>query len=238
MKLVIFGNGFVGKTIADSLEQNTSHNIVRIDPQYFDTEYNDNADGVILCLPTPTINGNCDDSIIVDVLSTIGNDIPVLLKSTVTPDLMSKYPANVTYCPEFLRAAHAAKDWAAQKQLVLGGSNTDFWKNIFSYLNTTIIVTDRTTASMTKYMHNVWLATKVAFFHDIYNSNSYNHEHMICILSLFENIGPSHMMAPNSEGKLGYSGHCFPKDVEAFYNFTDNKILKAVLETNKDLQSK
>ena len=39
MKLIIFGNGFVGNTIADHLEQNTANKIVRIDPKYFDTKF-------------------------------------------------------------------------------------------------------------------------------------------------------------------------------------------------------
>ena len=54
---------------------------------------------------------------------------------------------------------------------------------------------------------------------------------MIGILSMFENIGPSHMKVE----KLGYDGSCFPKDVEAFANFTDSEILKKVMEVNDKL---
>jgi len=35
--------------------------------------------------------------------------------------------------------------------------------------------------------------------------------------------------------KLGYDGSCFPKDVEAFANFTDSEILKKVMEVNDKL---
>jgi len=66
--------------------------------------------------------------------------------------------------------------------------------------------------------------------------NEYNHETMINILSKFENIGPSHMSAPNDEGGLGYSGHCFPKDTEAFLNFSNSEIIKQVIETNNRLR--
>ena len=241
MKIIIFGNGFVGSVVANNLEQNTTHDIVRIDPQYFDTKLADHkdADGAILCLPTPTIDGKCNDNTIVIALEELGNDIPVLLKSTVTPDLLGAYPSNVTYNPEFLRASTASDDWNAQKYFILGGTaqGCKFWRTVFSYLDVCFFETDKETASMVKYVHNTWLATKVAFFHEIYSKlgDSYNHTNMSQLLGLFENIGPSHMTAPNSEGKLGYSGHCFPKDVEAFYNYSNSDIIKSVIETNKKL---
>ena len=242
MKLVIFGNGFVGNTVADHLEQNTTNKIVRIDPQYFDTKFADHkdADGAILCLPTPTINGKCDDNCIVSVLEELGNDIPVLLKSTVTPDLLETYPSNVTYNPEFLRAETALDDWSNQTYFILGGNaaGCEFWRNVFSYMDVCFFETNMTTASMVRYVHNTWLAAKVAFFHEVYYNlnDSYDHSKMIQILGLFENIGPSHMQAPNNEGKLGYGGHCFPKDVEAFYNYTNSDILKSIIETNNKLR--
>ena len=242
MKIIIFGNGFVGSAVADNLEQNTTYDIVRIDPQYFDTKFADHKDasGAILCLPTPTINGKCNDNCIVSVLKEVGNDIPVLLKSTVTPDLLETYPNNVTYNPEFLRASTAHEDWNNQEYFILGGDTAgySFWREVFSYLNICFFETDRTTASMIKYVYNIWLASKVALFHEIYYNlkGSYDHTKMTQILGLFENIGPSHMQAPNNEGKLGYGGHCFPKDVEAFYNYTNSNILKSIIETNNKLR--
>ena len=88
-------------------------------------------------------------------------------------------------------------------------------------------------------MHNCWLAMKVAFFHDMYSrlDKSIDYDRMIEILGLFENIGPSHMQAPNDEGKLGYGGHCFPKDVQAFYNYTDSGILEKIIDTNRRLKN-
>jgi len=66
--------------------------------------------------------------------------------------------------------------------------------------------------------------------------NSYNHDKMIDILGLFENIGPSHMKAPNEDGGLGFGGHCFPKDTEAFYDYSKSEILKTVIEVNNKLR--
>jgi len=241
--IIVVGCGFVGETVALSLEEN-GHDVVRIDPKYNENKIADyiySTDGVIVAVPTPTVNGVCDDSIIRQVLDEIGPSAPVLLKSTVTPDLMKDYFINVVYNPEFLRAKSAKEDFDHQEFFILGGEeyNVQYWKNVFSYLNATPLITDRHTASMVKYMHNVWLAMKVAFFHEIYSLDlGGDFYKMANILSNFENIGPSHMMAPNDEGKLGFGGHCFPKDTEAFLDFSGSEILQKVIEVNEKLRNK
>ena len=57
-------------------------------------------------------------------------------------------------------------------------------------------------------------------------------------LAMFERMGTSHMKAPNAEGKLGYSGACFPKDVKALTKILDHSILKYVDKVNKQLGDK
>jgi len=238
--ILVVGCGFVGETVAKSLEENGKE-VVRIDPKLNNNKIHDypKAKGAIVCVPTPTVDGRCDDSIIREVLEEL-RDIKVLLKCTVPPDMLATYPDNVTYNPEFLRANTAKEDWDKQKHFILGGSpqGCHFWRGVFSYLNVFFFDVDRATASMIKYVHNSWLATKVAFFHEMKNNldNSYNHDKMIDILGLFENIGPSHMKAPNEDGGLGFGGHCFPKDTEAFYDYSKSEILKTVIEVNKKLR--
>jgi len=240
--ILVVGCGFVGETVAKSLEQN-GRPVIRIDPKYNDNsiEMYHGTIGLkaIVCVPTPTVDEICDDSIIRKVLEELG-DVPVLLKCTVPPDMLQTYPKNVTYNPEFLRAKTAEEDFKNQKHFILGGTseNCEIWKNLFSYMNVEFIQTDRPTASMIKYLHNTWLATKVAFFHEIMNNvgGTYNHKAMVDILGKFENIGPSHMMAPNDDGGLGFGGHCFPKDTEAFLNFTNSEILRKVIEVNNKLK--
>lgn len=241
MKIMVVGCGFVGETIAQSLEENGVE-IIRIDPKLNDDKIIDylyEVDGAIVAVPTPTVNGKCDDSIIRQVLDQLGPAIPILLKCTVTPDLMKDYFINVTYNPEFLRAKTAKEDFDNQKFFILGGEshNVSYWRDVFSYMDAEPIITDRTTASMVKYMHNVWLAAKVAFFHEIFSllGDKYDHDQMIDILGKFENIGPSHMAVQDG---LGFGGHCFPKDTEAFYDFSGSDILKKVIEVNEKLRNK
>ena len=240
--ILVVGCGLVGETIAKSLEEE-GHTVVRIDPKYNNkiSDYLDVALSAVVAVPTPTVDGVCDDSMIQEVLEELG-DMPVLLKCTVPPNMLETYPENVTYNPEFLRAKTAEEDFKNQKHFILGGTteNCGIWKHLFSYMNVKFIETDRATASMVKYVYNCWLATKVAFFHEVMNNvgDKYNHKEMINILGKFENIGPSHISAPNDDGGLGFGGHCFPKDIEAFLNFTKSEILKQVIDTNNKLKDK
>jgi UDPglucose 6-dehydrogenase len=52
-------------------------------------------------------------------------------------------------------------------------------------------------------------------------------------------IGHSHLQVPGSDGKFGYGGTCFPKDVKAFIGYDKNNrlsILKEVEEANTILR--
>jgi|TARA_R110000796_G_scaffold183971_3_gene300559 UDP-glucose 6-dehydrogenase len=250
--MLVVGCGFVGNTVADYIETNSVVKVTRIDPiVYPDNIISDytTATCAIVAVPTPSLDNNkCDDSIVrsvIDQLMLLNKDIHILLKSTVSPEMMSTYPSNVTYCPEFLRAETAKEDFDNQKTLVIGvadntGTASKLWESIlYTTMNPDKYwLTDRNTACMVKYVHNTWLATKVAFFHEVYSKTKeldYDYSIMTDILSGFENIGPSHMKAENEKGTLGFAGHCFPKDILAFHEFTGSSILKQVIDTNNEL---
>ena len=235
-KILVIGCGYVGGTIADYLESECD--VIRIDPKYNKNKVEDflDADGAIICLPTPTIAGTPYDADIKEIVSKLG-DMRILIKSTILPYQLEDYPENVTYSPEFLREKFAKDDYLNQKHVVWGGTRKQvgWWLNIFRDLSKQNLVTTRETASMVKYVHNCWLATKVAFFHDLYSKLDVdiNYTEMTGILGMFENIGPSHMKVH----KLGYDGSCFPKDMEAFTNYTGSEILKTVMSVNDNLVS-
>jgi len=228
--ILVIGCGYVGNTVANSLS-----NVIKIDPKYYDNKIeNFMYDGAVICLPTPTVDGMCDDSLIEETIDKLG-DTRILIKSTVLPNLLDKYGDNVVYSPEFLREAHAERDYQKNNNIIWGGKRNqiDWWISKFHFEDKNNMIMNRKDASMVKYIYNCFLATKVAVFHEIYSKldKSFNYHSIINTLADFENIGPSHMRVK----QLGYDGNCFPKDMEAFANFLDSEILKNVIEVNKKL---
>lgn len=250
--IAIFGCGFVGGTVADYLEKYTEHDVIRIDPvRYPENDKEDakvKADGFVIAVPTPQgDDGFCDDSIVRAVIDDLGDEKPILIKSTVAPDMMDSYPSNVVYNPEFLRERCAMEDFMRQEFMIFGHrydnlEQATWWNEIMisgleNFRDT--MYTDRVTASAIKYVHNSWLATKVAFFHELYAKlpDDIHFYDLTDALAQFPHVGPSHMSAPNHEGKLGYSGACFPKDVSAMIRYCPElEILSNVHKVNTDLQ--
>ena len=231
-------------------------------------EYQDlrELDGAIFCLNAATMDSKEVDLVptikaITEVLKH-NPDVEIMVKSTIPMfTKLTKSPADghgwnerIVYNPEFLRETTAKEDFANQQYFILGVAkhlitydipaednvHAKFWTNLFapSLPNTEFIYTDRETAVMVKYTHNAWLATKVAFFHELSTQmpglSDYNE--MVNILSKFENIGPSHMSIPNADGGLGYGGGCFPKDMKAISFLLQHAIVDRVVDLNEDLK--
>ncbi len=250
MNIAVFGCGYVGGTVADWLESQ-KHTVYRIDPKlYPDTDVAQalmECSHIIIAVPTPMQeDGTCDDSVVLEILRNDHMDYrhKILLKSTVTPDLINNYPAQVCVSPEFLRARYAKQDFENSEVFVIGhhdnvSKDADEWIELFSPLGCHVTKCSRETASLIKYTHNAWLATKVAFFHELFkrtrNMENFNYNDLSMTLSRMKNIGASHMIVPNDEGGLGYTGHCFPKDIEALTNFVKHSILEEVKKTNNTL---
>ena len=251
-RIAVFGCGFVGGTVADFLLA-SGINVVRVDPKLYPN--NDpleailDSDGIVICVPTPSRpSGNCDDRIVRQVLSMCDYRTKILLKSTVTPNNVQQYDTNVVYNPEFLRERTAVKDFNEQPVQIFGHhkhnkEDAEWWAKLFSKCHThdiETVFTNRRTASMIKYTHNSFLATKVAWFHQLYANlpPEVDYDTMISTLGLFERIGNSHMQAPNHDGNLGYGGACFPKDVKALTKILDHSILSYVEEVNTQLGEK
>jgi UDPglucose 6-dehydrogenase len=246
--IAVFGCGFVGETIAKFLEKNHVE-VIRIDPELYASTNPQQAiaeaDGIIIAVPTPSNeDGTCNDSIVQSVLEAIPLDHKVLLKSSVTFECLRDYEDNVVYNPEFLREATAEQDFLQQEQFILGHRNNrrdaEWWEDLFSEcfgkdLNTVYCTTEE--ASMIKYAHNAFLATKVAWFHELYANMpaGIDYNKVTKALGNFSRIGPDMMKAPNAQGKLGYGGSCFPKDVTALTKVIDHDILEQVKKTNKKL---
>ena len=139
MKIAIIGVGYVGSAVSQFLKKHL-YKVEEVDPKWSTTTVSDvrsSCEAFILCLPTPSNeDGSCDDSIVRKVIEQLDTHKPILIKSTITPDLLESYPSNVTYSPEFLRALHAKEDFENSTHFILGGEDeryyrprTSWWRN-------------------------------------------------------------------------------------------------------------
>lgn len=254
MKIIIAGYGFVGKAVVNTLKQ--QHHCIVVDPNGGTNLIEDHhdADGIIVCVSTPPLeNGGCDDSNIRNVLDQVPEHMPVLIKSTVLPDLIDQITLDyenhsICYSPEFLRSKSANFDFANQSFMVIGGVDPGgFWQDLFrpvlAKCNLYFACSVKE-ASMIKYTANSFLATKVAFFNQIYDlcqSNGTDYNTVRQILTHDVRIGNSHTLVPGVDGERGFGGHCFPKDTTAFrkYAYSLNKpvtILDSAMDYNKTVR--
>jgi len=248
MKIIIAGYGFVGKAVGQTLQ--TKHDIVIVDPKYTTEEIKDHydADGLIICVDTPTTeDGICDVRNISDILDSVPIFMPVMIKSTVTPSALEAFDNiykdhSIVYSPEFLRAATSTKDFAEQKFMIIGGEDPEgFWQETFSLVlpNCKLFFQcSKIEASMTKYSVNSFLAAKVSFFNqlfDICEANGADYSIVRQMITHDQRIGSSHTLVPGLDGERGFGGACFPKDTQAFIKYA--KTINApfsILEASKE----
>jgi len=234
MKIIIVGYGFVGKAVFNALK--TKHEVVIVDPQYNTNEIKDHhdADGVIVCVPTPTTENNiCDASALSSVIDGIPIFLPILIKSTVTPAIVEGFETlysshSIVYSPEFLRASTANQDFLNQKYIVLGGEDPEcFWQELFqNTLPNCNLIFNCTAkeACLIKYSANSFLALKTSFFNqiaDICDKTGMDFDIVRHILSQDQRIGKDHTLVPGPDGLRGWGGACFPKDTAAFIQWTN-----------------
>ncbi len=256
MKIIIAGYGFVGKAVANALKN--QHEIVIHDPKYTDYKIIDHhdADGIIICVPTPTTEyGICDASIIAEILDNVPIFMPVLIKSTVTPSIVEGlkevYPDHsICYSPEFLRAKTADKDFLNQKYIIVGGEDPEyFWQELFQsslpdckmFLKCT-----EEEACLVKYTTNSFLALKTSFFNQIFDiceKTGMSYDAVRQIVSHDTRIGSDHTLVPGPDGYRGWGGHCFPKDTHAFIKWSNTigaptSLVESAIEYNKNVRNK
>ena len=168
---------------------------------------------------------------------------PVIIKSTIPPlaleQLAKDFRPNIhlIYSPEFLTERTAMLDFQQQNRLIFGdyvsdvSATTDlvdaYDKNI-TQINTlfsnrfplvpTIWTTVRQ-ASLVKYFTNVFFATKISLmneFAQVAMALGMDPNETIEMVLLDQRIGRSHWQVPGHDGKYGFGGSCFPKDINGY----------------------
>ena len=260
MKVGIVGFGFVGKAISMGLKKDVE--IIKIDP-ILGTSIEDligfNPDFIFLCLPTPMKKDGSQDLSILDSvfddLKASNIDSRIVLKSTVTPDNLSALSKkiNFIYNPEFLREKYAESDFINGEIILLGG-DSEACNEVSSFYNQFTLckqknhfITDKITASLAKYTINSFLATKVIFFNQLksvldLSSSVEDWNKFIEIVSTDKRLGESHMDVPGHDGREGFGGACFPKDIAALEEFSSKiganfSLISEVIKINNHIRS-
>ena len=243
-KIGIIGKGFVGSAVAHGFSAQTGYSAeIRIfdkDPIRSENSLEETvnqSDFIFLSVPTPASNtGQIDLSIVEEALSEIdkinkSDSNIVLLRSTVTPGtslMLQKKFSNlrIVFNPEFLTERSALFDFINQSRVILGGDSKytkkvkDLYKHRFGdYLP--VIETNYETAELIKYMNNLFFATKVSFLNEmklVADKTNVDWDKAMEGFVMDGRVGHSHLSVPGPDGKLGFGGSCFPKDIQAMIN--------------------
>lgn len=254
MKIGILGYGLVGEVIASVFNED----IKIVDPKKrfgsMTSDLND-RDIIFVCLPTP-MGGTYQFVEAVKELMYLDNDPIIVIKSTITPETISKiWSPKLILNPEYMRDTTAFEDYINPDFILLGG-NAEYTSIISQLYKDSIVNTDVPiyevdiiTASLAKYMENVFLATKVALFNQfkeihaasmqIEGTSSW--ELLTQIVGSDKRIGISHTQVPGHDGKPGFGGACLPKDIKAYADYAKElnvevPIIESVIKTNNKIR--
>ena len=235
-KVGVIGNGFVGEAQAFAFSPTTDLRVYDIDPNKstHTKEEVDECDFIFVCVPTPMRKDGSQDLSFIDKVFNQATSGPVyIIKSTVLPGttntLVNRYKnLNIVFCPEFLTERTAKLDMLTQARIVIGGEKTltSKTRELFEqrFMNRHIIETDTKTAELIKYMNNTFFATKVSIMNEfklLADAIGANWQDALYGFASDGRVGDSHLHVPGPDGRLGYGGTCFPKDVNALLTFAN-----------------
>lgn len=257
-KVGVVGLGYVGgaivsayenKNLLDRLEtydinENTNRTCTSL------SQLVERTDIIYVCVPTPmTSAGECDVSIVESVVADIANiatDKVIVIKSTVLPGTTERlqfvYNQNIVlFSPEFLTEANFKNDYMNQDIMLLGVPKDVDTNKVslvmeeqMSAVNSVRMakIVDATVAELYKYTANIFLAIKVSFANEMYNiaqGINVDWNDIKDILLEDKRMGKTHWNVPGPDGKYGFGGTCFPKDLSALIRFSQNKEIRIPL---------
>ena len=257
MKIGIIGNGFVGNATTLFRTPETEIFVFDTDPDKCEplgTKMEDllQTELLFICVPTPMKeNGECFLSIVEKVIENLQKlkyQGFIIGRSTVPVGTCDRLKC--FFSPEFLTEKNYKNDFIENKDWIFGYPEniSSEEKELFMiFINGLLtkavkykaiqskssIFVKNTEAEMVKLMKNCFLATKIAFCNEV---NEYcqhfgiEYENVRKLATLDERIGSSHSYVPGHDGKKGFGGTCFPKDMNNMkYEMTKLKLNPVVI---------
>ena len=203
----------------------------------FTTSYDDavkHAEIVFLCLPTPPCeDGSADTRYVLSAVREIAkrltgyvlivskSTVPIGTNKEIHAEMKKHYSGEfgVAANPEFLKEGAAVEDFMKPDRVVLGVTDDRAWDLLsllyepFVRTGAPILRMDPTSAELTKYAANGFLATKISFMNEIARLCEKCGADVDLVrtgISRDARIG-SAFLFPG----MGYGGSCFPKDTRA-----------------------
>jgi len=226
---------------------------------FFSCDYSSvqNSKTIFLAVGTPASDdGSADlkylDAAAKSVAENICENAVIVIKSTVPVGTWSRIEKivskntdktfHIVNNPEFLKEGSAIDDFMRPDRVVIGFQNQiaqDVMDELYSPLVRTgnpIYFMSNTSAEMTKYAANCFLAAKISFINEIAqlcDRTGADIEEVRKGISSDRRIG-KHFLYPGP----GYGGSCFPKDVKALLRTAidhgvDMRVVNGAEETNK-----
>lgn len=245
LSIGIVGLGYVGSACSEVFSQFFNVNTFDIQKKSTENSLSDlvlNSEIIFLCLPTPmNTDGSCNFDIIDQTLNEINqiSNVSCVIKSTIPPGTTSYFQnkfknLKIFFNPEFLTEANFVNDFKNQDKIIIGSGDTNFsiidevYKE--SFPNTSIIHCSFEEAELVKYVINTFLAVKVSFANEIYSlceNLDIDYSTIKEIVAKDKRIGSSHLSVPGPDGKFGFGGSCFPKDINSLLDIFKKNQLKS-----------
>ena len=259
----LIGFGTIGRAIHHGFQHTTDFRIYDKNPKISENTLEEvckESDYVFIGVPTPMNidTGIQDTSIIesvIDECSRISNKPIYIIKSTLVPgttkQLQDKYPEiHLVFNPEFLTERSYKLDFINASRIIISGNIKDttkvkeLYRMRFPEGSVPIYLTDTTTAETVKCLANCFLASKVAICNEYYQiceALHIDYNEVINLILADGRIGRSHTDVPGHDGKLGFGGLCFCKDLNATINKAKElgvkpTIMEAVWKKNLELR--
>lgn len=234
----ILGDGTVGKALGAAL------NIEPLGPG----EYKVSSDVVIICVPTPSVDGEQDISAVHQAISRIEDTKLIILRSTVLPgttdELQKDCKFPIMFVPEFGFEASMEADLKEPVYYVMGLSERTISLvplALSALPSSTQYIQMRTiSAEFAKYFTNIWGFSQVILANSLFDwvqalgLDTSIYEEAISGLKMHKNT-PKWGWNIKDQGCRGAGGKCLPKDLKAAISQYPHNLWQRFEEINKEL---
>lgn len=214
MRVAIIGYGVVGKATHRTIDK--THEVLIHDPWQGKHCVYQEADIIFICTPTENVE---------TYTNKLKNHPNVFIRSTIPFTIVKD--TNFAVYPEFLTERYADYDAIHPKCSIVGGTPEQF-----NMLNKVSIFdkfhyTTPEYAALAKLSTNVYFIQKVTFANVLYNLCQ---DHGLDYNKLKDAMSADvrmwihdHFDVPGHDGKLGWGGKCFPKNIEVMKSLVNDK---------------